>query len=83
MEVNKNAILFNPAAPNPDAYGIDKSKYSGKMTSYIVKGEILNEMEKDYTWPIGNQVYLPTQSNDALENHSMDSVKSTKRSILK
>lgn len=44
---NKNAYLYNPAATNSSAYGLDVKSYTGAdkhgMTAYIVKGEFVNE----------------------------------------
>jgi hypothetical protein len=39
--INKNAILFNPATVNLDAYVKNSSDYSASMTAHIVDGEIL------------------------------------------
>ena len=84
VKFNRNAILFNPAIPDFEAYKLDTSVYSGKMTSYVVKGEILNKIFGPM--PIGDVVYLPTQYSvhttlpavndlDMILNHLMGSVK--------
>ena len=39
---NCNAIVFNPAIPNYEIYGLGDSKYTAKATSYVVTGEILS-----------------------------------------
>lgn len=83
---DRNAILFNPAAVNLDAYKLPSSEYDADMTSYIVKGEILNDIEGPTSKSIGKEVDLPTQypvntpfkslnRADAVENHLMPSVK--------
>lgn len=61
VATNRNAILFNPATVNLGAYGLNSSSYTGTMTAYIVKGEILNNIFGPISKPIGNAVYLPTQ----------------------
>lgn len=80
----KDAIVFNPAAPHITDMGINISNYSGKITAYVVKGEVLN------TWQDTNEldnlnakiIYLPQQHRDygkgdavdEIDNHSMESV---------
>ncbi|MBW6410696.1 hypothetical protein [Clostridium weizhouense] len=82
----KNAILFNPAAVNAEAYKLPVSEYSADMTSYIVEGEALNACEDVISKPISKAVYLPTQypvdtaigpinSADAIANHLIGAVK--------
>ncbi len=75
VATNRDAILFNPATVNLRAYNIDKSEYNGKMTTYIVKGEILNRVFGAVSKPIDDVVYLPRQHWDSIENHYMDAVK--------
>jgi hypothetical protein len=85
VETNKNAILFNPAAVNLDAYTPNGSDYSASMTAYIVDGEILHTAEGWFSKPIGSVEYLPAQyptntwnpvtnGENAVKNHSMDAV---------
>ncbi len=61
VAANKNAILFNPAAANLSAYGLDYSAYKGQINTYIVNGEILNSTEGLVSRPAGNVIYLSTQ----------------------
>ena len=35
-------IVFNPAIPNYDFYGLGQEKYTATATSYVVKGEVLS-----------------------------------------
>ncbi|EIW19148.1 DUF4280 domain-containing protein [Pelosinus fermentans] len=85
VETNKNAILFNPAAVNVDAYTPNGSNYSASMTAHIVDGEILHSAEGWFSKPIGSVEYLPAQyptntwnpvtnGENAVKNHSMDAV---------
>ncbi|GEM_PF-779171 len=86
VESNKNAILFNPATVNLDAYTPNGPNYSASMTAYIVEGEILHTAEGWFSQPIGSVEYLPAQHptntwnpktnvKNAVENHSMAAVK--------
>ncbi|MBJ6361856.1 RHS repeat-associated core domain-containing protein, partial [Paenibacillus sp. GCM10012307] len=87
VATGRDAILFNPATVNLSEYNLDSSTYSGKMTAYIVKGEVLNQVFGPTSKPIGSVVYLPTQYRvnyrwnvvknvrNSLKNHSMDAVK--------
>lgn len=62
LETNKNCIVFNPAAPNPAAYGINATQYTGSMTSYIVRGEILSSIfYLCLVSTYNNMILLPTQ----------------------
>ena len=42
LATNKDAIVFNPAIPNYEIYGLDASTYTAKATSYVVTGEVLS-----------------------------------------
>lgn len=86
VKYNLDAIVFNPATANLKAYGADVENYIGDMTTYIVKGEILNKVEGIFSKPIDEVVYLPTQHRvhtgskllnlvNSINNHSMSSVK--------
>jgi RHS repeat-associated protein len=75
LATNKNALLFNPASINSGAYGLDSSKYTGDMTAYIVKGEILNLIFGPISRPIDEIKYLPSQSFNPIENHLMEAVR--------
>ena len=39
---NRDAIVFNPAIPNYNFYGLGGSKYTATATSYVVTGEVLS-----------------------------------------
>lgn len=64
---SRNAILFNPAAANLSAYGLDSSKNTSQISTYIVNGEILNSTEGLVLRPAGNVTYLRSQ-------HSLPSI---------
>jgi hypothetical protein len=75
VATKRNAILFNTARPNYGAYGLNSSAYEGTMTSYVVRGEILNNVEFFLPKPTQNVVYLPSQSWNPITNHGMSAVK--------
>ncbi len=86
VATGKNAILFNPATVNLDAYGLKSSEYTASMTTYIVKGDILNTAEWWFSKPIDNVVYLPNKYDvntsipalnivNSISNHGMPAVK--------
>lgn len=79
LATNRNALLYNPAAINAAAYGLDLSSYTGAdkngMTAYVVEGDFLNSL--NYVLgakPIDKKVLLPRQSSSPLTNHFMKSV---------
>ncbi len=41
---NRDAIVFNPAIPNYDIYGLGDSIYTAKAISYVIPGEILSDV---------------------------------------
>lgn len=83
LATNRNAMLFNPAAINAKAYGLNSKNYTGSMTAYIVRGEILHSQ---LNWwmasPIDQQVFLPRQHGSwfrnglyyQVKNHMMSAV---------
>ncbi|AKA71553.1 DUF2974 domain-containing protein [Clostridium scatologenes] len=88
IETNQNCIVFNPAAVAVEANGLSKEKaaYKGNMTSYIVKGEVINDFDSKIVKPIDKVVYLPEQYHNmdynpghmwdnAVANHLMPAVK--------
>jgi hypothetical protein len=75
VATNRNAILFNTSRPNYGAYGVPISSYEGTMTSYVVRGEILNNVLFFLPKPTQNVVYLPSQSWNPITNHGMPSVR--------
>lgn len=74
VATNKNAILFNTARPIYGAYGVPISSYEATMTSYVVRGEMLNNILFFLPKPTQNVVPLPSQSWDPIKNHGMDAV---------
>jgi RHS repeat-associated protein len=80
LATNRNALIFNPAAINAEAYGLDTKSYTGAdehgMTTFVVGGDFLNDVNSGLgAKPIGNFVMLPQQSNNPIENHKMEAVK--------
>ncbi|HLO85028.1 MAG TPA: hypothetical protein VK203_08470 [Nostocaceae cyanobacterium] len=81
LATNRNALLYNPAAINAEAYGLDTKSYTGAdehgMTVFVVGGDFLNNYINSPLGakPIDNFVMLPQQSSSATENHKMESVK--------
>ena len=43
VATNKNAIVFNPANTNLKDYGLNGETYTGHITQYVVRNEILSE----------------------------------------
>lgn len=41
---NRDAIVFNPAIPNYEFYGLENDKYTAEATSYVLFGEALSSM---------------------------------------
>lgn len=74
VATNENAMVFNPATVNLNAYNLDSSGYSGTMAAYIVRDDAVNDLEGWASQPIGSAVYLPQQSWNPITNHSIDSV---------
>ncbi len=87
VATNKNAMIFNPATSNLSAYGLSPSSYTASMTAYIVKGDIVNNLEGWFSTPIDKAVYLPQQYGGqwyetwqtsrfrSIQNHLMSAVK--------
>ena len=42
VATNCNAIIFNPARANYEAYGLDRDGYTGNITAFVVEGEPLD-----------------------------------------
>lgn len=71
----KNCIVFNPAKANLYQYnGVSPGDYTGRMTAYVVTGEILNGLQG--SWPYSETVFLPQQHGlfSPVDNHSMNAV---------
>ncbi|NLY74262.1 MAG: hypothetical protein GX075_03060, partial [Firmicutes bacterium] len=83
VATNKDAILFNPARPNYGAYGVPISSYEGTMTSYVVRGEILNNAIFFLPKPTENVEYLPRQYWNPFANHGMPAVNKAINEYLK
>ena len=43
LATGKDAVLFNPASPVLDKYGLSFDNYEANMVSYIIEGEVLSE----------------------------------------
>ena len=90
VTTNMNAIIFNPASVNLNAYDLDASNYTGNMTAFIVRDEILNNIFGAISIPIDEVVYLDAQYKtpwfiigpvrnllniyNSVQNHSMNAV---------
>lgn len=79
LATNRNALLYNPAAINAEAYGLDTKSYTGAdkngMTAFIVKGDMLNSfINQFFAKPIDKAVYLPQQSKNPVTNHLIDTM---------
>ena len=80
LATNRNALLYNPAAINASAYGLDASDYTGVdnhgMTVYVVDGEFLNGLNQSVLGAkaIDKFILLPKQEGGPFDNHSMKSV---------
>ena len=79
LATNRNALLYNPAAINSSAYGLDSKSYTGAdengMTAFIVKGDALNTFLNNWlAKPIDKVVYLPRQSLNPITNHGLDAI---------
>ena len=71
--------MYNPAAINSKAYGLDAKNYTGYdehgMTVFVVEGEFLSTFNKAIgAVPIDKYVTLPKQKGGAFDNHSMKAV---------
>jgi RHS repeat-associated protein len=79
LATNRNALLYNPAAINAEAYGLNVKSYTGAdengMTAFIVKGDVLNTFLNQFiSKPIDKAIYLPRQSKNPITNHLIDSM---------
>lgn len=63
MYTNRNAMVFNTARPNPGAYGLSTTSFTGDIRSFVVKGEILNNIFGTIPKAIGKTIYLPRQTS--------------------
>lgn len=79
LATNRNALLYNPAALNASAYGLNAPDYTGVdnhgMTVYVVEGEFLNGFNQILgAQAIDKFILLPKQKGGPFDNHSMKSV---------
>ena len=88
VATGKNAIAFNPAKPNLKDYNLSEGNYDGNAISYVVRGEILNNLfgepgivrveylKQKYKTPwyfVGNARNIANLVNPIL-NHFMEAV---------
>jgi len=71
VATNRAAFLFNPAAVNLKAYGLDSKNYTEKMIAFVVKGDPVAMLYPFVNAkPIDELIFLPRQSWNPLVNHS-------------
>jgi RHS repeat-associated protein len=72
VATNKDAYVFNPAAVNLNAYGMDSKNYSASMTAFVVKGDpVAKTYPLLFANPIDKLIMLPRQSwTNPIENHN-------------
>jgi RHS repeat-associated protein len=58
VATGKDAIVFNPATAMLSEYGLDADAYEGKITSYVVEGEILDGLSVVLGKNIGEEIQL-------------------------
>ncbi len=61
IATNRNVMTFNAASANLSAYKLgDKFKtYTAKKTTYIVMGDVLNNIFGSISTPLGEVIYIP------------------------
>ncbi len=78
LATNKDAIIFNPAELAFNEYELDRSKYVGNITAYVVKDEILNtvfgELPDFYEVVYLTAPYPERKLKNKIVNHSIDAV---------
>ena len=85
VATNCNAIIFNPARANYEAYGLDRDGYTGNITAFVVEGEPLDAV-LDF---ISFFPFIPQQEANTYElkkeknpnNHSKKPFKELKRNF--
>ncbi len=71
VATNRAAFLFNPAAVNLKAYGLDSKNYTERMIAFVVKGDPVAMLYPFVNAkPIDELIFLPRQSWNPLVNHS-------------
>ena len=86
IATDRDSIVFNPATTFLSSYELSSKGYTGDMTVFVVKGEILHTAEGWFSKPIDKFEYLPTQHKiylwdnrvvriyKGIRNHLMDAV---------
>lgn len=72
VATNRDAYVFNPAAVNLKAYGLNSKNYSESMTAFVVKGDpVAGTYPLLFAKPIDKLIMLPRQSwTNPIENHN-------------
>ena len=88
LATNRNDLLYNPAAINAEAYGLDTKSYTGAdkngMTAFVVKRDMLNSfINQFFAKPIDKAVYLPQQSKNPVTNHLIETMIKTLQQYYK
>ena len=68
VATNKNAIVFNPATAYLQSYDLPVDDYDGKITSYVVEGEILDTLSHLLGKNIGEEISLTSPYNHDAPN---------------
>jgi hypothetical protein len=72
-------LLYNPAAINAEAYGLDTKSFTGAdkngMTAFVVKRDMLNSfINHFFAKPMDKVVYHPQQSKNPVTNHLIETM---------
>lgn len=72
VATNRDAYVFNPAAANLKAYGLNSKNYTANMTAFVVKGDPVSKTYPLlFAKPIDKLIMLPRQSwTNPIENHN-------------
>jgi RHS repeat-associated protein len=72
VATNRDAYVFNPAAVNLKAYGLDSKNYTANMIAFVVKGDpVSGTYPLLGAKPIDKLIMLPRQSwINPIENHN-------------
>jgi len=78
VATNSDCIIFNPATANLTANGLSSKGYDANMSTYVVKGEVLNSIFGGASKPIGGIEYLEPTPQYAgihpIDKHGMEAV---------
>lgn len=83
LATNRDALVYNPAAINSGAYGLDSDNYTANMTAYVVRGEILHS--KLNWWsarPIDKLVMLPRQHGSFFDPEPVRTVNQVRNHLM-